>query len=101
VNPTLLGGNPGILATTFWEKASGIPLPETIATPFAAYPELHTANCETDGFLAIGTVIEERQPPISPQTLQALLGGTLHIPDVNYALGDLLRIVAIQADSMP
>jgi hypothetical protein len=101
VNPTLLGGNPGILENTFWERASGIPFPATVETPFAAYPLMHTANCEASGFLAIGTVLEERQPPISPQDLQFILGGTLHVPDVNYALGDLLRIVATQAENMP
>jgi len=102
VNPTLLGGNPGILENTIWETGNGMPFPPSIETPFAGYPALHTANCEPDGFLAIGTVDEERQPPVTPQLLQTVLGdSSLHIPDMSYGMGDLLRIVATQAENLP
>ncbi len=102
VNPTLLGGNPGILENTIWETSNGMPFPPSIETPFTAYPAMHTANCEPDGFLAIGTVDEERKPPVTPQLLQAVLGDrSLHIPDMSYGMGDLLRIVATQAENLP
>lgn len=106
VNPTLLGGNPGILENTIWETSNGMPFPEAVDTPWVAYPGLHTANCEADGWLAIDTLQETRKPPISPQVLQVILpssvfGNTLHNTDFNWAMGDLLRIVATQAESMP
>jgi len=102
VNPTQLGGNPGVLENTIWEAGKSLPTPDTIETPWMAYPGLHTANCEADGFLAIDTINEERKPPLPPQVLQAVLAGdTLHITDVNWAIGDLLRIVATQAENMP
>jgi hypothetical protein len=102
VNPTQLGGNSGVLESTIWATDNGMPFPPTVETPWIAYPEMHTASCDPDGFLAIGTVEEERQPPLSPQVLQAINpGDTLHITDVNWAIGDLLRIVAIQAENLP
>ncbi|MEZ5572107.1 MAG: DUF3089 domain-containing protein [Halioglobus sp.] len=101
VNPTLLGGNPGILANTIWASNLGLPLPASVATPFAAYPEMHTAVCEADGFLALDSVVEERSPPLSTQALQAVLGGSLHVPDISFGIGDLLRIVETQAENLP
>lgn len=101
VNPTLLGGTDGVLANAIWEIDNGMPFPTTVETHWIAYPDLHTASCEADGFLAIDTV-DGRQPPISTQLVQVALGGsTLHIADFSYAMGDLLRIVATQAESMP
>ena len=101
VNPTLLGGTPGMLENTIWEATSGMIFPEAVDTPSFAYPRLHTANCESDGFLAIDTLDEERTATISPQVVQIVVGSsTLHLADVNYAMGDLLRIVATQADNM-
>jgi len=101
VNPTLLGGIPGVLENAIWRTGGSLPTPDTVETPWVGYPGLHTANCEADGFLAIDTIIEERKPPLSPQVLQAVIGGeTLHITDVNWAIRDLLRIVATQAENM-
>jgi hypothetical protein len=101
VDPTRLGGNPGILENTIWGTANGMPFPETIDTPWAAYPAMHKAKCAADGFLVIDTVAEDRKPPLTPQGVQAILGGSsLHVADVNYALGDLLRVVATQANSL-
>lgn len=97
VNPTTLGGNNGILENMYYGTLSGIPLPAGVDSPFVAFPNLQTAECEADGFLAIGTVVEERIPPFSPQLIQAVLGGTLHQADINYTLGDLLRVVSVQA----
>ena len=66
------------------------------------YPALYTANCEADGFLAIDNIIEERKPPVSAQVIQIAIGGdTLHQTDIQMTIGDLLRIVATQAESMP
>jgi hypothetical protein len=102
VNPTRLGGKTGVLENTIWAAGGSLPTPDTVETPWMGYPGLHTANCEPDGFLAIDTINEERKPPVSPQVLQAVIGGdTLHITDVNWAIGDLLRIVATQAENMP
>lgn len=102
VNPTQLGGNPGILENTIWQAGGALPTPDTVETPWMGYPSLHTANCEADGFLAIDTIIEERKPPAPPQLLQTVIpGDTLHFTDFNWAIGDLLRIVATQAENMP
>ncbi len=60
------------------------------------------AGDEADGFLAIDNIIEERKPPVSAQVIQAVLDGdTLHGTDIQMTIGDLLRIVATQAESMP
>lgn len=106
VNPTFLGGEPGVLENTIWEANNGMPFPETVETPWVAYPGLHTAHCEADGWLAIDTLTEERKPPLSPQVLQLvlpdnLLGDTLHDTDFNWVIGDLIRVVSTQAESMP
>ncbi len=98
VNPTLLGGDSsGVLAVTYWASDNGMPFPSEASKPWVAYPAMHTATCETDGYLGIGTVAETRKPAVSPEVLQSILGKTLHVADVNYALGDLLRIVETQA----
>ena len=107
VNPTLLGGEPGVLENTIWQTNNGMPFPETVETPWVGYPGLHSAHCEADGWLGIDTLTEEREPPVSPQVLQLVLppdnffGNTLHIVDFNWAIGDLLRVVSTQAESMP
>jgi pimeloyl-ACP methyl ester carboxylesterase len=97
VNPTRLGGTPDVLTAMIYGTLSGIPLPTDVDSPWVAYPNLHTAECEADGFLAIGTLAEERQPLFSPQLIQLALGGNLHQADINYTIGDLLRVVSIQA----
>jgi hypothetical protein len=102
VNPTHLGGNPGVLENTIWEVANAIPAPDNIETRWVGYPGLYTANCEADGFLAIDKLAKEPDAPWSPQLLQSIQGSdTLHIVDVNWAMGDLLRIVSTQAENMP
>ena len=99
VNPTTLGGTPGVLANLLVSPTE-FPLPEFVTTPWAFYPNLHTAACESDGFMGIGTVENpEATPPATPEIVQLVLGGDLHQADVNYAMGDLLRIVATQAES--
>jgi hypothetical protein len=102
VDPTRLGGTPGILAYGIdWEN-NGLPYLDYIETPWAAQPELLTANCEADGYLGIDIVAGDDRPQvISLEVLQAALGVTLHIADVNFGMGDLLRIVATQAKNMP
>lgn len=99
VNPTLLGGTPGVLANSIWQVDSGFPFPEGISTPWVGNPELYTAECEADGYLGIG-VVEGKTAPFSPQIVQLVLGGDdLHNTDANYPMGDLLRIVEVQADN--
>ncbi|MDX1734178.1 MAG: DUF3089 domain-containing protein [Halioglobus sp.] len=106
VNPTLLGGNPGVLANTIWQDNLGVPVPQGVETQWFGFPELHSAACESDGYLGIDTVPGDERVEqlltISPEVVQAVLGGrSLHVADVSYTIGDLLRIVQVQAQSMP
>jgi hypothetical protein len=102
VDPTRLGGSPGIMAHNLGWENNGFPFPDYIETPWAAQPEILTANCEADGYLGIDTVAgDDRQLFVPLELIQAVSGGTLHIADVNYGMGDLLRIVATQAENMP
>ena len=39
INPTVIAGNPGVLENTVWETSNGMPFPETVETPWVAYPE--------------------------------------------------------------
>lgn len=100
VNPTLLGGDSGIMDTIIYNRDEGIPFPEGVETHWIAYPGLLSASCERDGYLAIDTA-PGRTAPIPPQVIQLVLGGSLHQADYNFAMGDLLRIVETQAGSMP
>ncbi|MFK7730910.1 MAG: DUF3089 domain-containing protein [Pseudomonadales bacterium] len=97
VNPTLLGGTNNVLQTTYWESDNGLPFPFDTPQPYVAYDALHSAECEADGFLGIGDIAGTRAPPLPTVVLQSILGTTLHVPDMNFALGDLLRIVETQA----
>jgi Protein of unknown function (DUF3089) len=100
VNPTNLGGTPGILES-FILQASQAPPPPGVETAFFGLPGLHTATCEADGFLGIGRVADDPREFLSPEAIQNVLGGTLHVADMAYTMGDLLRIVEVQAGSMP
>ena len=100
-DPTRLGGAPGILENMFYNDQEGIPFPPGVETGWIAWPAMHTANCDSDGYLSIDTVQQDREPTVTPQVVQLFLGGSLHQADYNYTLGDLLRLVSIQADSMP
>jgi hypothetical protein len=104
VNPSLLGSNPGFLEWTLAGESNLLasPLPEDIETPWVAEVDLYTANCEPDGFLAISVVAgDEREPIVSFDVRGALFEGLLHLWDYDWAMGDLLRIVSIQAENMP
>ncbi len=101
VNPTLLGGTDNVLQTTYWESDNGLPFPFDTPQPYVAYEGLHSAECEADGFLGIGDIAGSRTPPLPIGVLQSILGTSLHVPDVNFALGDLLRIVETQASMFP
>lgn len=103
VNTTLLGGSAGVYEYSIF-NTDDAPFPHDVGTQWIAYPEMHTARCHReDNYLSVGVV--DNPPatlPLSPAVVQAFLGGsTLHQVDVNYAIGDLLRIVAAQADSRP
>lgn len=101
VNPTLLGGTPGILDYVLSGTINGLPLPDYIETPWAAQPGLHTAQCEPDGFLGVGIVSnDEREAFVPLEDIQTSLGGSVHAADFNWAMGDLIKIVATQAENM-
>jgi hypothetical protein len=99
VTPSALGGNPGIAANTIYNADEGIPFPAGVETDWIAYPEFYTAVCEPQGQLGIA-VREGRVPPIPVPVIQFVLGGTLHLADYNFAMGDLLRIVEAQGASV-
>jgi pimeloyl-ACP methyl ester carboxylesterase len=99
-DPTQLGGNPGVLANTIYNRAEGIPFPAGVETDWIAYPEFYEGGCDPQGQFAID-VRDGRSVPVPPQVVELFLGGTLHQADYNYAMGDLLRIVEAQGDSMP
>jgi pimeloyl-ACP methyl ester carboxylesterase len=100
VNPTLLGGDPGVLETTIW-PAGGSAIAGTFETPWVGYLGKYTANCDVDGYLAIDTLPDMGATVLTPQFIQAAEDGEgLQITDFNWVIGDLLRIVAIQANNM-
>ena len=100
VDPTLLGGNPGVLDNFYLNEDEGIPFPPGVETDWIAYPGVYSGRCTEGGQLAIG-VVEGRTAPVPPQLAQLVFGGTLHLVDFNLLMGDLLRIVEAQADNMP
>jgi len=100
VNPSLLGGEPGIAALTIYNNEEGIPFPPGVETDWIGYPGLYSMACESDGFLG-ADVAPGRSTVFTPQLIQAFLGSvppTLHLADYNFAIGDLLRIVETQAE---
>ena len=99
VDPTKLGGEPGILAMTVYNSDEGIPFPQGVGTYWIGYPGLYSGACERDGFLGI-SVAPERSTIYTPELIQTFFGGSsLHLADYNLGIGDLLRIVDAQADS--
>jgi pimeloyl-ACP methyl ester carboxylesterase len=93
VNPTHLGGDPGVLETVIWPTSGS-----AFETPWVGYSGRYTAHCDADGYLAIDTLPDMEEPAPSLQSVQAAVGGeSFHVIDFNWAIGDLLRIVAIQA----
>jgi hypothetical protein len=102
VDPTRLGGNPGSLEYTLDWEGNGLPFEDYVETQFIAAVALYTAHCEADGYLAIEADPDSQIQPLPVQVIQALLpGDTLHGADYNWPMGDLLRIVATQAENMP
>ncbi|MEH6591823.1 MAG: DUF3089 domain-containing protein [Halioglobus sp.] len=99
VMPSDLGGNRGIAANTIYNMDEGIPFPAGVETDWIAYPKFYKAVCEPQGQLGI-SAREGRVPPIPVEVIQFVLGGTLHLADYNFAMGDLLRIVEAQAANM-
>lgn len=97
VDPSRLGGEPGIAANTIYNSDEGIPFPEGVETYWIAYPGLYSTACERDGFLGIDTA-PGRTTLFTPQIIQAVIGpSTLHLADYNFAIADLMRIVETQA----
>ena len=100
VNPTLLGGEPGVAAITIYNNEEGVPFPEGVETDWIGYPGLYAGACEADGYLGID-VAPGRFTPFTPQLIQGFLDSsdnpTLHLVDYAFGMGDLLRIVETQA----
>lgn len=97
VNPSRLGGEPGIAANTIYNSDEGIPFPAGVETYWIGHPGLYSAVCEGDGYLGADTA-PGRFTPFSPQVMQIFLGSsTLHLADYNFGMGDLLRVVETQA----
>jgi len=104
-NPASLGGGSGSLSPFFATQTnvptSATPPRTSAATAWVSYPGLYTAQCtsaqgatwlQVDAMRATG----DRRPVVRPP-----YGPTygLHPYDVNLALGNLVRIVATQAQS--
>lgn len=100
VMPSALGGNPGVAANTIYNADEGIPFPAGVETDWIAYPEFYTAVCEPQGQLGIAAR-EGQTPPVPLELVQLVLGGTLHLADYTFSMGDLLRIVEAQGTNMP
>ena len=96
VDPTDLGGEPGVAAMTIYNSDEGIPFPEGVETYWIGHLGLYSAACESDGYLGIG-VVPGRSTLYTPDLIQAVFGGSLHQTDHNIGMGDLLRIVDTQA----
>jgi hypothetical protein len=97
VNPTHLGGDPGVLETVIFPTDGS-----AFETPWVGYPGRFTANCDTDGYLEIDTLPDMGEPvPGLQLVLDAVGSNSFHVVDFNWTIGDLLRIVALQAKSMP
>jgi hypothetical protein len=97
VNPVNFATSMAPLSPIFPTATSPTP-GVNVATPFVAFPELYTAQCESQGgatWLQINVTKSGNDPR---PTVSASLGPTwgLHLADVNLALGDLVHDVALQ-----
>jgi len=96
-NPADLGGGTGALDPYFLSPAA-TRRRAAVGTPWVEYPDLYTAQCETEDGATwlqvndIGTAGDSR--PRVTETLGPTWG--LHLDDVNLALGNLVQIVAQQ-----
>ena len=113
-NPALLADNPdrfqgAYLRTRFGNPsfAPDDPIPEDITTPFMLYRDTFRGECvNRDGrsYLEISVDPDEgdqRPPPPYQTTLLRTIGMGLHLVDYNLPMGDLLEMVALQAEAMP
>lgn len=101
-NPASLAGGAGTLAATVWSTASDMEFPPEVVDPWVSFPGLHTAECgATAAALEIDVVADDPRMAATPQQLQLAYEEigffALHEADVNYTIGDLLRIVAAQS----
>ncbi len=113
-NPALLAGNPDRFEAAYLRTAFGNPsfapddpIPEDVATPFMIYRDTFRGQCvKRDGssYLEISVDPDEgdqRPPPPYSTTLIRTIGMGLHLVDYNLPMGDLLEMVAQQAEAMP
>jgi hypothetical protein len=103
-NPAALGGGEGTLSLGVWYTAD-VPLaPEEATEPWLSYGDYFSASCADSGALEISPFEDDPRRPVGdPAHIQEVLAesnGTdrlgLHQTDINFALGDLLRIVENQ-----
>ncbi len=97
VNPAALGGRSGNLSPYFVSATQG-GLTPPVSTPWVTYPALYSATClSRDGatwlqVTDIGTHGDTR--PVEAETLGPRWG--YHLDDINVALGNLVRDVAVE-----
>jgi len=94
-NPADLAGGTGALEPVFPTATSPTP-GVSVATPYVAFPDLYTAQCQSAGgatWLQVNDVGGPGDPrPRVSETLGPTWG--LHLDDVNLALGNLVQIVS-------
>lgn len=113
-NPALLADNPGRFQGAYLRTAFGNPsfapddpIPEDITTPFMLYRDTFRGECvKRDGrsYLEISVDPDEgdqRPPPPYQTILIRIIGMGLHLVDYNLPMGDLLKMVRLQAEAMP
>ena len=113
-NPAALGGGPAVLSRTYFPTHTNQPLFQIapnpgIPTAFVEFPAFYTAECTRDDTnhsylrIGVGTAAgDQRTNPIpldSPVLAPGLLG--THILDYNWAMGDLLTLVAAKGAALP
>jgi hypothetical protein len=108
VNPTLLSQNGG--TGPLLPYASTTPFPGTLGffqesptgtTPWVASPGLYTARCHKENGASWLQVNPVGTPVDPPELVKEELGPQwgLHLYDVNIALGNLVKTVALQAQA--
>jgi hypothetical protein len=95
VNPVTFSNAPGPLLPYFLSVATPVP-GVTVHTPWASFPGLYTARCQSQGGATWLQVTPTAVPGDPRPTVTAALGPDwgYHLDDVNLALGNLVPDVA-------
>jgi hypothetical protein len=105
VNPAAPAGGSAALHPYFPTSDSllgGIGIPKgSIATPWVAYPDLFTGECQSNDAATWLQVSDVRKPGDDRPVLRETLGPTwgYHLYDVNIAYGHLVDLTKSQADA--